>query len=99
MCCLRFQDEGAKERAQKHFEELETYPFHGYDIKNRHWQGKVPEEQPPVQVKPLTAEYTQETPEPGKVLVLRTVLGLSQTILAPFRQYGRPDACVDYGTF
>ncbi|KIM34162.1 hypothetical protein M408DRAFT_91468, partial [Serendipita vermifera MAFF 305830] len=96
VCCLRFQDERDKERAKSHLENLKIYPFHVYDVVNRHWQGTTPKDAQPVQVLPLTTEYSQEVPEPGSVLVLRTALGLSQTTLAPFRQYGTPDAPVRF---
>lgn len=99
VCCIRFQDERDMEIMKKQLSELKNYPFRVYDVNSRHWYGKPPDLQSPIQVLPLTTNYSQEAPEPGKVLVLRTILGLSQTTMAPFRQYGRPDTPVRFGKF
>jgi hypothetical protein len=97
VCCVRFQDENAKDQAKIHLQGLETYPFRIYDAKNRHWFGPKPEDQPPPQVVSLTPSYSPNEPKESTVLVMGTILGLEGTTIAPFRRYGAKGDPVQYG--
>jgi hypothetical protein len=97
VCCVRFQDENAKEKARDHLQGLSTYPFHIYDVKNRHWFGPKPEDQPLPRVVSLTPDYSPEEVRESTVLVTRTILGLGGTTIVPFRRYGERGNPVHYG--
>ncbi|PVG03277.1 hypothetical protein CPB86DRAFT_772171 [Serendipita vermifera] len=91
VACIRFQDEHGKEEAKSLFENQGIYPFHIYDPSRRNWLGTAPPDQDPIKALPLTTQYDHKEPEPSRVLVMRSVLGLPDATMAIFRRYGSPE--------
>ncbi|CCA68182.1 hypothetical protein PIIN_02048 [Serendipita indica DSM 11827] len=92
--CLRFEDEASKRRFIEHFRSLKEYPFTTYDKQRRNWTALAPADTPVPEILPLTTEYNAKTREPGKVLVMRTPLGLPQATVGLFRAYTTPGASI-----